>query len=486
MHMEMKTNSLDVSTDDFKELLNATSNMVLEQFQDLEAKKAYHFYPQKELEQWFDEPLPREGMDPHALLQEVKEKVMNTATNNLGPYMYAYVMAGGSQLSILGDKLAATINQNVGKWHLAPAINEIERRVVQWTGVITGFDANAAGVLVSGGSAANMTGLEVARNIYFEKQGIRKKGLFNMKPFTVYASTEVHGCVDKSIESLGIGTDQLRRIPVNSDFTINLDALEEAIQADITAGLQPFCVVGNAGTVNTGAIDDLTALGELAKKYDLWFHVDGAYGGLVASLPSLKEKYAGIDLADSVAVDFHKWLYQTFEGGCVLFKDWDQMKRSYFKVASYLDARLEESGRVNFNEHYFQLSRNAKALKVWMSLKGYGFDAIQEMIQKDIDLASYLSTIIKDSSDFELIADSDLAISCFRFTGGLTDEAEIDHLNRSLIPALEKDGRVFITGTTINGTFVIRACLINHRMHSGTVDHLVNVIREVGSNVLQL
>ena len=350
-------------------------------------------------------------------------------------------------------------------------------------GQITGFDPNAAGVLVSGGSAANLAGLAVARNIFFEKEGIRKKGLFGMKPFTVYASSEVHGCVDKSVEELGIGSNQLRKIVVNNDFTINLEALKKQIEKDLIEGYVPFCLVGNAGTVNTGAIDDLDALAEIAAKYNMWYHIDGAYGGLLGSLSSLKEKYKGIEKADSLAVDFHKWLYQTFEAGCVLVKDWDKLKRSYFKVASYLDARLEEQGRVNFNEHYFQLSRSAKALKIWMSLKAYGLREIQRMIQKDIDLAKYLSDTMDASEDFELVADSELAISCFRFVKGCRSEDEIDQINRKLIQELEKDGRVFITGTTINNKFVIRACLINHRMHKGTVDYLVQVIREIAGKV---
>ncbi|MEQ9467520.1 MAG: pyridoxal-dependent decarboxylase [Ekhidna sp.] len=477
-------NSLDFSQEQFAQLLNKTSDMVISQLADLELKKAYHYFPQKEVESWFDEPIPLEGMDAEALLNEVKTKVMDTATNNVGPYMYAYVMAGGTQVSVIADHLASTINQNVGKWHLAPAINEIERRVVQWGGVITGFDKNAAGVLVSGGSAANLAGLEVGRNIFFEKQGIRKKGIFGMKPFTIYASAEVHGCVDKSIEELGIGTNQLRKIEVNQDFTIDLNALTGAIEQDLNAGYTPFCLIGNAGTVNTGAIDDLEALAEIAKKYNMWYHIDGAYGGLPGTLPSLKEKYRGIEKADSLAVDFHKWLYQTFEGGCLLVKNWDVLKRSYFKVASYLDASMEEQGRVNYNEHYFQLSRNAKALKVWMSLKAYGLTAFQRMMQKDIDLAKYLSNQVDESDDFELIARSDLAISCFRYIKGCTSEEEIDALNRKLIPALEKDGRVFITGTTLHHKFVIRACLINHRMHEGTVDYLMKVVREVGEGLV--
>ncbi len=479
----MNTTSLDLSNEEFKQLLDKSSELVLEQFNNMDTRKAYHYHSQKEVERWFDEELPQMGMDNFQLLEEVREKVLNTATFNMGPNMYAYVMAGGTQMSIIAEKLATTINQNVGKWHLAPAINEIEKRIIQWGGEMIGFSNNAGGVLVSGGSAANLAGLTVARNIFFQKNDIRNKGLFGQKPMIVYASKEVHGCVDKSVESLGIGSGQLRKITTNPDFTINLKALEAQIQEDITTGFQPFCIVGNAGTVNTGAIDDLEALAGIAKQYNLWFHVDGAYGALAASLDSISHKYKGIALADSVAIDFHKWLYQSFEAGCLMVKEWSMLKNAYFKKADYLDASLEQDNRLNFNEHYFQLSRNARALKIWMSMKSYGVNRIKEMIQKDIDLAEYLADEVEKSPDFQLKARSPLAIACFRYTGTLHNEADIRSVNRKLIHGLEKDGRVFITGTKLHDEFVLRACIINHRKQKQTMDYLLNVIREVAKDI---
>ena len=479
----MSNQSLDIEPKEFRSLLDQSADIVQAQFDSLETKKAYHWHSQKEVESWFDEPLPTEGMDKSELLDIVKSKVMDPATNNLGPYMYAYVMAGGTQMSIIGETLTATINQNVGKWHLAPTINEIEKRVIKWGGEITAFDDNAAGVLVSGGSAANLAGLTVARNLFFEKEKVREQGLFNIKPFTLYASVEVHGCLDKSVEELGIGTNQLRKIKVNDDFTIDLNELRKTIEQDIADGFTPFCLIGNAGTVNTGAIDDLDTLADIAKEFEMWFHVDGAYGGLLGSLPSVKSFYKGIERADSLAVDFHKWLYQTFEGGCLLVKDWDHLRRTYFKKASYLDAKLEEEGRHNFNEHHFQLSRNGKALKIWMSLKAYGLNAIQRMMQKDLDLTGHLANKIASSKEMEVMSTSNLAVVCFRYTEGCDSEEEIQEFNRKLVPALEKDGRVFITGTTLNGNFVLRACLINHRMTEKTVDYLFDTIKDVAVSI---
>lgn len=479
----MMNNTLDLDITALQELLNKSSQLVLEQFDQVQEQPGYHDFSQQEVASWFDEPLPDKAMESDRLLAFVKDKILNTATGNFGPHMYAYVMAGGTQVSVIAEQLAATINQNLGKWHLGPAMNEIEQRVVKWGAEMLGYPGEAGGIMVSGGSAANLAGLTVARNVFFDKLNIRKKGLFGQKPFVVYTSKEVHGCVDKSLEVLGIGTDNLRKIETLPDFTIDLEALEDQIIEDQQNGLLPFCIIGNAGTVNTGAIDDLDGLADLAEKYGLWYHVDGAYGALAVALPAIKHKYKGMERADSIAIDFHKWLYQTYEAGCVLIRDWSTLKSAYYKEADYLDTQSEDDKRLDLNKYSFQLSRNAKAFKVWMSLKAYGFEAIREMIQKDVDLAKYLAEAVAVAPDFELCAGSDLAITCFRYTGRLSNRNEIEQLNKHLIPALEKDGRVFITGTKLNGEFVIRACFINHRKSIETTDYLLNVIREIGQEL---
>ena len=479
-------NSLDLPLHEFEQLLAQTSAYVMQKFNTMNEDKAFSGLTPSQIQAWMDEPLPAEGMESSELLAFVKEKVVDTATMNMAPNMYAYVMAGGTQISILAELLATTINQNVGKWHLAPVMSEMERQVAQWGAAFIGYDPQAAGVLVSGGSAANLTALTVARNVYFERENIRETGLFNAKPFTVYASTETHSCVDKSVDLLGIGFSHYRKIPVLSDYTIDISALESAIQKDIENGFRPFCLVGNAGTVNTGAIDPLARLSTIAKKYNLWFHVDGAYGALAAAVPEINSLYEGIAEADSVALDFHKWLYQSFEAGCTLVKNWEQLKKTYFKQASYLASDAIPDGRLDFNEHQFQLSRNAKALKIWMSFKAYGSDRITQMIRKDLELTKYLAKEVDESSDFVRCSDHLLGIVCFQFKGDLAgeDQSLIEELNRAIIPALEKDGRVFITGTRLGEKPVIRACLINHRLQVKNIDFLLQVIREVGQSTL--
>lgn len=474
--------SLDASREHFKDILDKGTELVLNQFSDLEQKKVYHDHPQEEVASWFNESLPEEGMGMDELFQEVKTKVLDKATNNTGPYMYAYIMTGTTQVSVVAEQLAAAVNQNVAKWHLAPSMSEIEKRVVHWASEMIEFGQDIGGVFVSGGSGANLAGLTIGRNIFLARSEVRKKGLFGMQPMIVYASKEVHNCVSKSMEVLGLGSNQLRLIDIKEDFTMDLEALQQQIERDILEGYLPFCIVGNAGTVNTGAIDDLAALADIAAKYQMWYHIDGAYGGLAATLDTLKDEFKGLDRADSLALDFHKWLYQPYEGGCVLVKGWNVLKQAYYTQASYLNSLQEESTRLNFNEHFFQLSRNAKSFKVWMSIKAYGMRRLRKMIQKDIDLANYLADQVEQSTDFELMARSSLAIACFRYVNGLIEEEIVDfHLK--LVSALEKDGRVFIMGTYLKGQFALRACLINHRMHKETIDYLLQVIREVAEEV---
>ncbi len=438
-----------------------------------------------EVASWFDEPLPESGGDLGELLLEVKAKVMDTATLNIGSNMYAYVMAGGNQVSVAADLLVSAINQNVTKWHLAPALTELEKRVIQWTGQFVGYGPAAGGAIVSSGSAANLMGLTVGRNVFLERAGAREKGLFGMAPTVLYASTETHGSVDKSLDVLGIGSDQLRRIPVDADFRIDVNALREAIQTDRSRGLQPFCVVGNAGTVNTGAIDPLTQLADLSEAEGLWFHVDGSYGGLASAVPELADLYAGMDRADSIALDYHKWLYQPFEIGCTLVRDWAQLERTFKRSASYLDTDKEGGGRFDINEHHFQLSRSGKALKVWMSLKAYGTTRFIDMMRKDVELRAYLCRTLDAAEDFRVVSNGPLAIATFQYIGSLEPghENRIAALNASMVPAIERDGRIFLTGTILDGRQVLRACIINHRTQQSDIDFMVRVLREVGQSV---
>lgn len=437
--------------------------------------------PEATVHEWFNEPLPESSIDVADVLTTVSDTVIAHPTMNLGTKMFAYVMSGGNQVSVIADLLSSALSQNAAKWHLAPSMTEIERRVIAWTAEFGGLDQHQGGAIVSSGSAANLTGLTVARNLFAEKFAVRECGLFGLAPLIVYGSEQTHTSITKSVQLLGIGSDNFRQIPTRGDFTVDTDALREKITQDRRDGYTPFCIIGNAGTVNTGAIDPLRQLGAIAHEEALWFHVDGAYGGLAASLPTKRNLYAGIEAADSIALDYHKWLYQPFEIGCTLVRNWDVLMRTYHKSAEYLDYGANAE-RFDVSGHHFDLSRNTKAFKVWMSFKAYGAENFRHMIAEDITLSSYLADLIRAADDFELVSCAELAIVCFRYTGeGSDNETEVDDLNARLLAELEEDGRIFITGTKLNGRQVIRACIINHRFKSTDIDYLVKVIRELGS-----
>ena len=476
--------SLDKDWDAFEADLMHAVRLIRDRYQSLEDAKIFPGHSVQQVRGWFDEPLPTHGTSSTLLLDDVKSTVLDPATLNIGTRMFSYVVSGGNQVGMIADLITAAINQNVAKWHLAPSMTEIERRVLGWTSDFMGLHHHGGGAMVSGGSAANLTGLTVARNIFLEQENIREKGLFGMKPLVVYASTETHNSIDKSIQFLGIGTAHYRKIPVLKDFTIDVEALQHQIMLDRADGLQPFCIVGNAGTVNTGAIDPLHTLADMAEETGMWLHVDGCYGGLVAGIDGFKDAYTGLDRADSIAVDFHKWLYQPYEVGCTLVKNWDILKRTFHTHADYLDTIQSASDRFDITAHHFDLSRNGKALKVWMSFKAYGSDLIKQMITKDIHLAAYLAQRITESNRFEVMSTGPLGITCFRLKGkpGLSD-TQTDSLNSQLVEALERDGRIFLMGTKLHGRQVLRACIINHRMQEKDIDYLLGVVTDVAASL---
>jgi glutamate/tyrosine decarboxylase-like PLP-dependent enzyme len=475
--------SLDAPLDEFARQLHACVDLIVERYGTMYTANAHPGIDEATVRGWFDEALPQNGIDVDQLLRKAGETVVAHPVMNIGTKMFAYVMSGGTQVSVMADLLASALNQNAAKWHLAPAMTEIEQRVIAWTAEFLGLPEHRGGAIVASGSAANLTGLTVARNLFAERLGVRTTGLFGLQPLIVYGSDQTHASVEKAVELLGIGSDNYRKIPTRPDFTLDPDTLRQQIERDRDAGLMPFCIVANAGTVNTGAIDPLAALADIASASGLWLHVDGAYGGLASALATHRGAYRGIERADSIALDYHKWLYQPYEVGCTLVRDWDALKRTYHKSAEYLDYGVAAE-RFDVSRYHFDLSRNTKAFKVWMSFKAYGAQRIADMIAKDIELADYLARCCDDAEDFATLTTGPLAITCFRYIAdGTRDDDTLDAWNASLPDALERDGRVFITGTRLHGRPVLRACIINHRFSRPDIDYLIAVIREVAQRI---
>lgn len=483
--MNFKENTLDLDKKSFDKLLKDTIDVVDYIYKNIDRDSYCCVEEPKNLEKIFDEKLPVKETDYRKIFETIVKKIHPNTTNNLGSKYFAYVMSGGNHISMVADFIASALNQNVAKWHSAPSMIEIEKRVIKWTGKLIGFNENASGVLVTGGSAANMACITIARNMFFEKLNLRENGLFNAKPMRIYCSDQTHSCVRKSVECIGIGSNNLVEIGVDKEYKIDLKELIFKIEEDIKYGYVPFCIVGNAGTVNTGSIDELNKLSEIAKKYNLWFHIDGSYGGLIAGLKSHKKYYKGIEKADSIALDYHKWLYQQFEVGGFLVRDWSLLKKSFYYEAEYLKGYSEkERNRFNFNDHYFQLSKNAKSFKIWTSLKVFGIEKIQKMMTKDLRLTQHIYEVISTKNDFQILNKPKLSALCFRYFNSNFNDKKLNEINKNIIYEFENDGEYFVTGTVLNSQYVIRTCLVNHRIQKENVDNFFIKLEKIKKLVL--
>jgi glutamate/tyrosine decarboxylase-like PLP-dependent enzyme len=303
---------------------------------------------------------------------------------------------------------------------------------------------------------------------------------------TVYASTEVHSCNQKAVELLGIGSRNFRKIPVNDDYTINLKALKETIAADRKAGFRPICVIGSAGTVNTGAIDDLTALADLCQEEDLWFHVDGAIGAVAVLADNVKPQLAGIERADSVALDLHKWMHIPFEAGCVIVRSEKAHRNTFSLTPEYLahETRGLAAGHLWFSEYGLQLSRQFRALKVWMSIKEHGLDRFGRMIARNVEQAHYFGELVENDPALELMAPIGMDIVCFRFNPGGLDEADLNALNKEILMQLHERGIAAPSYTTLNGQYCLRIAIANHRSRQEDFDLLAREVVRLGQEVV--
>lgn len=474
--------SLDVKTSKFRRWIDQAGELITDFYSQKEDGNVFAGKSPAEVQQLLDEPLPSDPRDIEALLDEVGKKVLSTITNNIGPRYYGYITGGGNQVAVLAEMIKASLNQNNLKWHSSPTSTELERLVMRWVAEFIGYPTSSAGVLLSGGSVANFNCLAVARKI-MAPGDISNEGIYGSDPLTVYVSAEGHSSFDKAMDMLGLGKKYLRKIPVDDQMRIDAELLEEQIQKDKNRGFRPICAIAVAGTTNSGAVDDLEAVAEICQRHDLWYHVDAAYGGPAAKVESVAELFAGIKKADSVVVNPHKWMYVPFEAGGALVKNPGHLRRTFSTVPDYLKSDQQNGGRTDLMEYNLPLTKEFKALKVWMTIKAFGADRIRKEIARDIEKANYLVELIEQHEKLELMAPAPLSIGCFRYNPGGLDAQSLDEINDRIVDEIEEDGRVFLTGTKIRGRTALRVCFINHRTQKNDVEFLRNVVLDIAKKI---
>lgn len=472
---------------DWKEIRELGHRMLddmLDYLSTVRDKPAWQPVPQSVKAQ-LRQPLPTQPTDPAVVYEEFVENVLPYTNGNRHPRFWGWVQGNGTVLGMLADMLASGMNPHMAGFDQAPKL--VEQQVLAWLIELMGMPEETSGILLGGGSMANITALIVARNT---KAGfnVRELGLQkNEQPkMVMYGSTETHGWAQKAAELLGLGNQAFRRVAVDNQFRISIDALRQAVDEDRAAGHRPFCVIGNAGTVNTGAIDDLIALGQFCRQEDLWFHVDGAFGALARIAPSLASLVAGVEQADSVAFDLHKWIYLPFEVACVLVRDAKAHRDTFTMTPSYLaeTSRGVIAGGLPFAERGLELTRSFRALKVWMSLKTHGVDALARLIEQNVLQAGYCAGLIEAHQDLELVAPVPLNIVCFRFASSGMDNDTLNRVNEEILLRIQESGLAVPSSTIIGGKFAIRVAITNHRSRKEDFGLLVHAVSRIGREIV--
>lgn len=428
------------------------------------------------------EPLPRKGLGDNEVYAQVRDHVLPYPTGNIHPRFWSWVGGTGTATQLLADMVISTMN-SCGLGFDETASSHIELQLLDWLKSLLNYPDTASGLLVSGGSMANLVGLAVARNAK-APYDVRDSGLNlrNQPRLVYYASSETHSSVRKGIELLGLGSQSLHIVPVQNDFSIDVAALRNAIRSDRAAGLLPACIVGNLGTVNTGATDSLQTLADIAEQEDLWLHVDGAFGAFVRLSENHGDIASGLERADSLAFDLHKWLYVQYNCGGVLVRG-DKLHRDTFSVLPSYLRKLDRglaSGPLNFSEYGVQLSRSFSALRAWMALKSEGADRYAAQIEQNLLQAQYLTEVIRGRTSLQLLAPTAMNIVNFRFYDATLDDGRLNDLNAEILMRLHEEAVAAPSSTELNGRFSIRVAICNHRSRREDFDALVNGVVRLG------
>lgn len=469
--------TLEMPADEMRRFGVAVIDRIVRHHASVRERPVVNFAERDETEALLSEPPPEEGEGLDDLLREFEEKVAPRMTHLDHPRMFGFIPGSGTFVGAMGDALAAGYNIYGGTWIESSAAHQVELVVVDWFRRWLDLPEDAGGTLVSGGSVANLTGLVLAREARLGD--MRRDGV-------IYASELTHSAIDRGARILGFRDDQVRKLPVDDGFGLDMDGLRAAVSSDRTAGRTPFCVVANAGDTSTGSVDPLSEIANLCGEYGLWMHVDAAYGGFAVLDARGKRLLAGIEYADSVALDPHKWLYAPYEAGCILARDFSDLYDAFHTLPDYLVDVAGGSRNVNMCDHGIALSRSARALKIWLAVKHFGVSRFRAIIGRTLDLARYAQQLLEATPGMQIVSPAVLGIVSFRYVPDyrpgevLTDEGQIERINDEIRRRVWSSGRAMITSTRLWGRYVLRLCVLNHNTLRSDIESLVELLAELG------
>jgi aromatic-L-amino-acid decarboxylase len=462
---------------------------LLDQLTDLKHRPTWQHAPET-VKTHFDGGLPLDSQDPEGIYEEYLEYIQPYLMGNNHPRFWGWVVGTGTVMGAFAELLAAGNNSISGIFSYISA-NYVERQVLDWFKAMLGYPKEASGLLTSGCSASNLIGLTVARNTKagfdLRKQGVRAAP----RKMVLYASAEAHSSLQKAVELLGLGSNSLRKVPVNQALQIDLKALKTAIQEDRARGHLPFCVIGAAGTTNTGAIDDLNALADICQQEDLWFHVDGAFGAWTAIAPKSKHLVSGMERADSLAFDLHKWMNLPYAIGCILVRSEADHRQAFSLTPTYLSHGEGKRGFTGVDtpwvsDYSYELSRGFPALKAWMTIKETGVRKYGRIIQQNINQAHYLANLVESEPNLELALPVSLNVVCFRYTCTGLDDEMLDDLNKQIEIELQEQGIAVPSTVVINGHNYLHVAITNHRSRREDFDVLIREVIRLGKELYQM
>jgi aromatic-L-amino-acid/L-tryptophan decarboxylase len=461
---------------EFRHLGHKVVDLLAEYLEHIEEKRVFPDVAPATVNAQFTELLPQEPLPPESVLDELEQKLLPYCTHVGHPGYMGLITPSPAPIGVVADFICSALNQNVGAYSIGPSAVALERQVVRWLSKLCGYDEKAGGNLTSGGMTANFIGLKLGRDAVSgdraQHDGIRER-------YAVYVSEERHVSIDKAVDAIGLGRSALRALPTDADFQVRIDALEDAITRDKKNGIRPLILVGVFGTTNNGAVDDIRVLRQIADREGMWLHADAAYGGGMLLSHEWSMRNQGLELADSITIDPHKWFYAPLDAGAVIVKNEKRLTASFGMKPSYLTDELDKDNeRYQYYVHGFEQSRRFRSLKVWMSFKRYGARQIGEWVDNNVRQAKHLYRVVQADSEFEPASKPPMSAICVRYKNSSLSETESKELHAEVAKRVEQSGRFWISTTELKGRSWFRINPVNFRTRKEHMDELFQLLRQ--------